>query len=68
MLCKRLAGNSALLTHFEMQKDIVLSTDASPFGLGACLSHMVVKDGKSRLQAVAYASASLKGSVHEHIW
>ena len=60
--CKRLAGNSAMLTHFDTQKPIVLTTDASPYGVGACLSHKVTSNGKSRLHPVAYASASLKPS------
>ena len=62
-LCKKLAGNSAMLTHFDAKKPIVLTTDASPYGVGACLSHKVTQDnGKVRLQPVAYASASLKQS------
>ena len=62
-LCKRLAGNSAMLTHFDAEKPIVLTTDASPYGVGACLSHKVTQDnGKVVLQPVAYASASLKQS------
>ena len=60
--CKGLAGNSARLLHFDPQKPIVLTTDASPHGLGACLSHKVEVDGKMRLQPVAYASCSLKPS------
>ena len=61
--CKRLAGNSARLTHFDARKPIVLTTDASPFGIGACLSHKITDaNGKVRLQPVAYVSASLKPS------
>ena len=58
--CKKLAGNSALLTHFDPKKPIVLTTDASPYGVGACLSHKSVIDNKTRLLPIAYASASLK--------
>ena len=62
-MCKRLAGNSTRLTHFDAKKPIVLTTDASPFGIGACLSHKVTDaNGKIMLQLVAYASASLKPS------
>ncbi|CAL4061376.1 unnamed protein product, partial [Meganyctiphanes norvegica] len=57
--CKQLAGNSALLTHFDPTKPIVLTTDASPYGVGACLSHKVVINNKTRLLPIAYASASL---------
>ena len=61
--CKRLAGNSAMLTHFDVKKPIVLTTDASPYGVGACLSHKVVgEDGRNKLHPIAYASASLKPS------
>ena len=38
----------------------MLTTDASPYGVGACLSHKVVVNNKSRLLPIAYASASLK--------
>ena len=58
--CKKLAGNSALLTHFDPAKPLVLTTDASPYGIGACLSHRTVVDNKTRLLPIAYASASLK--------
>ena len=62
-MCKRLAGNSARLTHFDAKKPIVLTTDASPFGIRACLRHKVIDaNGKVKLQPVAYASASLKPS------
>ena len=48
------------MAHFDPTKPIVLTTDASPYGLGAALSHKVMSNGKTRLQPVAYASASLK--------
>ena len=37
--CKALACNSALLSHFDPAKPLVLTTDASPYGVGSCLSH-----------------------------
>ena len=61
--CRYLAGNSAKLVHYDPNKPLVLTTDASPFGVGACLSHKVVDaKGRTRLQPIAYASASLKPS------
>ena len=61
--CKSLAGNSALLTHFDPAKLIVLTTDMSPYGVGACLLHKLTINNKTRLLPIAYASASLKGIV-----
>ena len=59
--CKNLASNSARLTHFDSNKPIMLTTDVSPFGIGACLSHKVTDEkDRVRLQPVAYASVSLK--------
>ena len=57
--CKKLAGNMATLTHFDEKKEIVLTTDASPVGIGACLSHKFVEGNKSYLKPIAYASRSL---------
>ena len=57
--CKKLAGNMATLAHFDESKEIVLTTDASPIGLGTCLSHRIVKSNKSYLRPIAYASRSL---------
>ena len=60
--CKTLASNSALLTHFDPKLPLILTTDASPYGVGACLSHKVLINDKYRLKPIAYASASLKDS------
>ena len=61
--CKRLAGNAAKLVHYDPSKPLVLTTDASPFGVGACLSHKVIDaNGRKKLLPIAYASASLKQS------
>ena len=61
--CKSLAGNTAKLVHYDPKKPLVLTTDASPYGVGACLSHKVIDaKGRVKLQPIAYASASLKAS------
>merc|ERR1711888_294889 len=61
--CRHLAGNAAKLVYYDPDKPLVLTTDASPFGVGACLSHKIVDaKGRTRLHPIAYASASLKPS------
>ena len=49
----------ATLAHFDVSKEKVLTTDASPVGLGACLSHRIAEGGKLFLRPIAYASRSL---------
>ena len=49
----------ATLTNFDVTKDVVLTTDASPVGLGACLSHRIAEGKKTFLQPIAFASRSL---------
>ena len=61
-ICKKLASGPAVLAHFDPKLPIVLTTDASPYGLGACLSHRVTENGKSFLKPLSYASCSLKPS------
>ena len=61
--CKALAGSSTILAHYDETLPIVLTTDASPVGLGACLAHRVTdKNGRSYLKPLSYASCSLKPS------
>ena len=57
--CKELAGNMATLAHFDENKEIVVTTDASPIGLGAALSHRIKVGNKSYLRPIAYASRTL---------
>ena len=48
--------SDVLLVHFDPSKEIALSCDASPYGIGAVLSHLQ-EDGSDR--PIAYASRSL---------
>ena len=38
----------------------MLTTDALPYGLGACFSHKVTTNDKAKLHPIDYASANLK--------
>ncbi|XP_064468546.1 uncharacterized protein K02A2.6-like [Ornithodoros turicata] len=56
---KDLLASSAVLAHYDPDKPVQLSCDASPYGLGAVFSH-VYDDGSTR--PVAYASRTLSDS------
>ena len=60
--CKALASSSSILAHYDDSLPLVLTTDASPYGIGACLAHRVTdpKSGRSYLKPLSYASCSLK--------
>ena len=58
--CKKMASSAATLVHYDDKLPLVLTTDASPVGLGACLSHKITEDGKTLLKPIYYASCSLK--------
>ena len=53
---KKVLTTSALLTHFDPKKPVILSCDASPYGVGAILSHQM-DDGSER--PISFASRTL---------
>lgn len=53
---KRALQDDSLLVHYDESKPLILACDASQYGLGAVLSH-VMEDGQER--PVAYASRTL---------
>ena len=52
---KDVMASAELLTHYDSNKPVVLAVDASPYGLGAVISHSDSKNEKP----IAYASRSL---------
>ena len=56
---KKLLTTSTLLTHFDPKKPVILSCDASPYGVGAVLSHQM-DDGTE--QPICFASRTLSAA------
>ncbi len=53
---KKMLSEVPVLEHYDPEKPLTLATDASPYGVGAVLSH-VMPDGSEK--PIAYASRSL---------
>ena len=53
---KDIVQSSTLLVHYDPKRQLVLTCDASPFGIGAVLAH-IMDDGSER--PVGYASKTL---------
>ena len=56
---KKMLAQSDVLVHFDQTKEIILACDASPYGVGAVLSHKM-EDGSER--PIAFASRTLTRS------
>ena len=56
---KRLIVSDEVLTHYDQNLPLCLASDASPYGFGAVLSH-IMPNGDER--PIAYASRSLSTS------
>ena len=56
---KTLIASDVVLTHYDLNRPLRLASDASPYGLGSVLSH-VMEDGEER--PIAFASRSLTSS------
>ena len=60
---KHLLTTSQVLTHYDSSKPLRLACDASPYGVGAVLSHVVDADKE---QPIAYASRSLSAAERKY--
>ena len=57
---KQLLTSADLLTHYDSSKELVLDCDASPYGIGAVISHKSIDGSPDR--PIAYASRSLSSA------
>ena len=60
---KEALTSATVLTHYNPDLDLILDCDASPYGVGAVLSHQL-EDGSTR--PIAFASRSLNPAEHRY--
>ena len=61
---KELLQSSSILVHFDQSKELIVSADASPYGLGAVLSHKMEKYGIDK--PISFASRMLSPAEKEY--
>ena len=54
---------SEFLTHYDLKKPVILSCDASPYGVGTCLSHLMPE---GNTQPVVFASRTLSNTERKY--
>ena len=62
-VAKNALQNDTLLVHYNSNHQLVLACDASPYGLGAVLSH-IMDDGQE--QPITYTSCTLTAVVKNY--
>ena len=61
---QKLLGESKFLTRYDLQRPVSLSCNASPYGVSACLTH-VMPDGEER--PIAFASRTLSTTEKKYV-